>query len=98
MIADTRFKNRPLNGCGACCADFTSTRLFDAHRVGKHAYEFSPDRPDGRRCLATSEMVENGWKQDEKDRWFDPVAVEAARRAFSAAHADSAGTEGGREA
>jgi hypothetical protein len=44
----------PLNQCGACGCDFTSVRLFDAHRVGNHGYTYSegvkmtPMREDGR--------------------------------------------------
>lgn len=78
----------PLNECSACGSDFTSLKLFDAHRVGKHAYTYSegiamePMREDGRRCLSSDEMLERGWEKDGKGRWFDPIAVEAARQHF----------------
>lgn len=71
----------PLNGCH-CGEDFTSLRLFDAHRVGVHAYDYSPDRPDGRRCLNEAEKVERGWEKVAKGRWQDPAAVEDARLRF----------------
>ena len=79
----------PLNGCGSCRSDFTSLKLFDGHRIGKHGFTYSegvamdPMREDGRRCLSVAEMTENGWVQDAKGRWFDPAAVEAARQAFA---------------
>jgi hypothetical protein len=69
----------PLNLCRACGNDFTSVKLFDRHRVGVHAYDYSPERPDGRRCLSAEEMLENGWRQDARGRWIDPVRVADAR-------------------
>lgn len=70
-----------LNQCGACGEDFTGVTLFDAHRVGKHAYTFAegarmdPPREDGRRCLAVAEMEERGWKRNARGRWSDGNAV-----------------------
>ena len=46
----------PMNLCRACGQDFSSVRTFDDHRVGKHAYLWSPAREDGRRCLDPAEM------------------------------------------
>jgi hypothetical protein len=69
----------PLNLCSACRADFTSVRLFDRHRVGAHAYDHSPDRPDGRRCLTVEEMLANGWDRDANGRWVDPARIADAR-------------------
>ena len=89
----------PLNGCSACGCDFRSLTLFDAHRVGVNAYTYSegvamePMREDGRRCLSAVEMLGRDWEQDAKGRWFDPAAVEAARRHFSAAQSDAEATE-----
>jgi len=82
----------PRNGCCACYSDFTSVKLFDQHRVGKHAYSYAegldmtPSREDGRRCLDKYEMLALGWEQDENERWFDPVSVEAARKGFAELH------------
>jgi hypothetical protein len=56
-MPDPRFKQKPLNGCSGCRRDFTSTTLFDRHRVGTYEYtleqglELDPPREDGRRCL-----------------------------------------------
>jgi hypothetical protein len=83
---DPRFPRKPLNGCGGCRQDFTSLRLFDAHRIGAfesgnyqgHIEDWSLEL--GRRCLDVEEMAERGWEQDEKGRWFDPERVEDARR------------------
>ena len=81
----------PLNQCGACSRDFTSVELFDAHRVGRHAFtlmeglEMEPMREDGRRCLDADEMTELGWVQDVKGRWLNPARVERARAAFDTA-------------
>jgi hypothetical protein len=46
--------------CSACGKDFGGVRAFDLHRVGKHAYSYSPERPDGRRCLSEQEMLARG--------------------------------------
>jgi hypothetical protein len=75
----------PLNGCPGCGQDFTSTVLFDRHRIGTYAYPWSPDREDGRRCLDEQEMEAKGWTQDDRGRWLDPVRVQASREAFARA-------------
>jgi hypothetical protein len=38
-----------VNYCRACRQDFGSLSAFDAHRVGKHEYVWSPEQEDGRR-------------------------------------------------
>jgi hypothetical protein len=69
-----------VNLCAGCGQDFAGLTLFDAHRVGKHAYtsteglRMEPPREDGRRCLSPDEMLERGWKQDQHDRWRGPAA------------------------
>ena len=79
-----------MNQCGACSEDFASVKLFDRHRVGVHAYTLSeglrldPPRDDGRRCLAASEMIDNGWERNTEGRWVDPILVEDARTRFGA--------------
>ena len=79
----------PLNQCGACGHDFTSLRLFDAHRVGRHEYTYAegvvmePMREDGRRCLSEPEMLAKGWQYDGKGRWNDPAASARARASFA---------------
>jgi hypothetical protein len=52
----------PLAYCRACGCDFSGDTLFDLHRVGKHEYDWSPEREDGRRCLDREEMLERGWR------------------------------------
>jgi hypothetical protein len=84
-MSDPRFNQKPLNGCSGCRNDFTSTRLFDAHRVGTYAYDWSPDHEDGRRCLDSEEMQAKGWAEDDRGRWTDPVRVQASREAFAKA-------------
>jgi hypothetical protein len=75
-----------MNLCCDCGEDFTGIRLFDAHRVGRHAYTYSeglamdPPREDGRRCLDVDEMQERGWRLDKRGRWQDPI--QAARGAL----------------
>ena len=70
----------PRNGCRACREDFASVGLFDAHRVGVHAYTYSegvkmePMREDGRRCLDAEEMRAKGWALDRSGRWCNPEA------------------------
>jgi hypothetical protein len=79
ILRDERFAHRPLNGCGVCQTDFTSLRLFEAHRVGDHALDWAEDE-NGRRCLDVEERQALGWRQDDKGRWFDPARAEDARR------------------
>jgi hypothetical protein len=81
-MSDPRFPHRPLNGCGECRADFTSLRLFEAHRVGDHALDYL-EHEDGRRCLDVIEMAKRGWLQDAKGRWSDPAHAARARDYFS---------------
>jgi hypothetical protein len=63
----------PVNLCTACNEDFSSVEAFSRHRVGKHEYDWSPEREDGRRCLSVEEIEALGWKQNERGGWFDPV-------------------------
>jgi hypothetical protein len=58
-----------MNLCRACGHDFGSLRAFDMHRTGKHAYSWSLERPDGRRCLTAWEMVERGLFKNSAGRW-----------------------------
>lgn len=77
-----------MNQCSNCQQDFAGSRDFDSHRVGTHAYTFwegqhlDPPRADGRRCLSTQELLEDGWAQNEFGRWVHPR--EARRRVVSA--------------
>jgi hypothetical protein len=79
------------NGCSGCGHDFTSTSLFDAHRIGVFAYtleqglRFDPPRQDGRRCLDADEMQAKGWELNDRGRWLDPVKLQATREAFAKA-------------
>jgi hypothetical protein len=74
----------PLNLCRGCGADFTSLRLFDAHRVGAHDYHWSADRPDGRRCLSVDEMRMKSWRIDGRGRWTDPARAADVRERLAA--------------
>jgi hypothetical protein len=73
-----------VNLCRACGLDFSSVELFARHRVGAHAYDWSPEREDGRRCLDEDEMRALGWLLNARGRWVDPV------RALRAAQIESA--------
>ena len=73
----------PANQCGACGEDFNGIRLFDSHRVGRHAYDYSAERPKGRRCLTAAEMLAAGWCQDDRGRWVDPARAQDARNRFT---------------
>ena len=81
----------PLNGCTGCGQDFTSTLLFDRHRVGAfesgnyegNLADWTPEL--GRRCMDAEEMEWRGWTQDDNGRWIDPVRVQAARESFAKA-------------
>jgi hypothetical protein len=86
-----RWTGRPANGCTRCGSDFTSTLLFDRHRIG--AYEpgnykgsladWTPEL--GRRCLDEDEMEAKGWELNDRGRWVDPVRLHASREAFARA-------------
>ena len=88
---DPRFKQKPLNGCSECGQDFTSTSLFDRHRVGTYEYtleqglQLDSSREDGRRCLDVDEMTAKGWELNDRGRWVDPVRLQATREAFAQA-------------
>jgi hypothetical protein len=58
-----------VNLCTSCGKDFGGVVVFDAHRVGKHAYDYSPEHPDGRRCLTTKEMREKKFKLNQRGAW-----------------------------
>jgi len=80
----------PKNLCSPCEQDFASVTLFDAHRIGTHAYTYSegvamePMREDGRRCLNTAEMRAKGWALDDRGRWSDPAAIASTLAHFEA--------------
>jgi hypothetical protein len=73
-----------MNLCRSCEQDFSSVRLFDAHRIGKHDY-LATERTGGRRCLSREEMLGRGWAGDARGRWQDPARVQAVRETVSAA-------------
>jgi len=78
----------PANGCSGCGQDFTSTLLFDTHRLGRYEYtleqglRLEPPREDGRRCLDADEMKAKGCELNERGRWADPVRLQVIREGF----------------
>lgn len=68
-----------MNYCRACKRDFGSLGAFDAHRVGKHEYDWSLDKPDGRRCLDVDDQGA-GWHQDKAGRWRKDISEDAVSR------------------
>ena len=74
----------PRNLCRGCGCDFSSVKLFDDHRVGKHEYLYDAwddSKADGRRCLGVEEMQARGWEPNERGLWTDPARnADAARR------------------
>jgi hypothetical protein len=71
-----------MNVCGACGLDFASLESFDAHRFGKHSHDYSPEHPDGRRCLTMTEIAWH-FSQDARGRWILTERMGRARKAFS---------------
>ena len=75
-----------MNLCSACGEDFGGIGAFDAHRVGKHAYDFSeglkmdPPREDGRRCLDVDEMEQQGFVRNARGSWSEEKTLVRARR------------------
>ncbi len=66
-----------MNLCRSCNQDFGSVSAFDAHRVGTHAYLWSRDNEDGRRCLDPAEMEERGFVRNQAGRWSTSSLVRA---------------------
>ena len=81
----------PFSTCGGCGEVFTSTTLFDAHRVGSF-------QKRTRRCLTLAELQTAGYQSErksikvyhaghsqpvEREVWFDPAARELMRQAFN---------------
>jgi hypothetical protein len=58
-----------VNLCTVCGKDFGGVVAFDAHRVGNYAYDYSPQHPDGRRCLTENEMLEKKFKLNSRGAW-----------------------------
>jgi hypothetical protein len=58
-----------MNLCRTCGEDFGSISAFDAHRVGKYEYTWSPDREDGRRCLGVDELEDKGFRLNRRGAW-----------------------------
>jgi hypothetical protein len=58
-----------MNLCSTCGEDFGSVLAFDVHRVGKHAYVYSRQQPDGRRCLTKREMREQSFRLNTRGAW-----------------------------
>lgn len=70
------------NLCRACRQEFSNTALFDAHRVGKHAYATAVAE-DGRRCISADEMEAKNWTKDDRGVWTDPEGAKRVRAAFA---------------
>ena len=62
-----------MNLCNACNEDFASLSAFDEHRVGKHAYLYSEEQVDGRRCRTPDELRSLGMRKDSRGRWRLPI-------------------------
>jgi hypothetical protein len=60
------------NLCTECGYDFANAEVFNAHRVGSRQYDYSEERPDGRRCLTQKEMGLRGWRPNKRGRWMIP--------------------------
>ena len=64
-----RRRRGPKAECSACGKDFASQQYFERHFVGTSDYLWSPERPDGWRCLSTEELRAKGYEQDQYGRW-----------------------------
>lgn len=58
---------RPQNFCRGCGRDFSSVENFDRHRTGTYDYDYSIDRPDGRRCRDDDELLAIGLRPMTED-------------------------------
>ena len=65
--------------CSSCGKRFGGVVAFDAHRVGRHAYDYSPQHPDGRRCLTEKEMRETKFKLNKRGAWTTSTLTTALR-------------------
>ena len=71
---------RDFTQCTVCGEYFSGTTMFDRHRVGEHAHLFSPEHPEGRRCLSRDEMSSRGWELHPSKGWQDPKQVLRGRQ------------------
>jgi hypothetical protein len=58
-----------VNLCRSCREELASLTAFDRHRVGEHAYTWSMEHPEGRRCLVNDELLDAGMELDSRPRW-----------------------------
>jgi hypothetical protein len=73
------FEN-PLNGCARCGRDFSSLAAFDAHFVNLAAdHRWTPERPDGFRCLDEDEIAEK-LEVDDRGRYRLPLTEEKRKQ------------------
>jgi hypothetical protein len=68
-----------MNLCPVCGEDFGGVQAYDAHRRGSHDYCWSPERPDGRRCLTPSELQERGFWRNSRGRWSLPGSASLSK-------------------
>lgn len=55
--------------CSKCEKVFNSTTAFDKHRTGSH-------KLDSRRCMSTEEMLEQGMRLNNRNRWISQSRIE----------------------
>jgi hypothetical protein len=67
MTANMPTDYLPLNYCTSCGRDFAGLTYFDRHRIGVLEYDFSLERPDGRRCMDEEELREVGLRPLSED-------------------------------
>jgi len=76
--------------CSSCGKRFGGIVAFDAHRVGKHAYDYSPEHRDGRRCLTEKEMLGQRFKLNKRGAWSTSTLTKGLR-------AEQSGADGNEE-
>jgi hypothetical protein len=73
------FEN-PLNGCARCGRDFASLAAFDAHHLNVNSKHYwSPEHPDGFRCMDEDEIAER-FDLDDRGRYRLPITDEERER------------------
>jgi hypothetical protein len=79
------FEN-PLNGCSGCGRDFASLAAFDKHHLNTESpHYWSPEHPDGYRCMDDDEIAET-FELDDRGRYRLPLTEKKREQLLALRH------------